>query len=56
MIYLQSPFTMGCINRQHHDNGAPVNIFGKTLYIKIILPMKYHFKRFNNIKGEVDYK
>ena len=28
-----TPFTTGVINRQHHDNSAPDNIFEITSYI-----------------------
>ena len=32
LFLLQTPFTMGGINRQHSDNGAPGNIFEITSY------------------------
>ena len=31
-MQLQNPCTMGGINRQHHDNGTPVNIREITSY------------------------
>ena len=33
---VSTPFTTGFNNRQHHDNGAPINIFEMTLFVFII--------------------
>ena len=32
IVYLWTPFNTGVINRRHHNNEVPVNIFETNLY------------------------